>query len=61
MENASSDLISTIRSVYEWGIKRTQELKSAGDFSSAQAIKGELLEWNREDIEEHEIYSFEFL
>lgn len=59
MENASSNLISTVRSVYEWAIKRTQELESAGDFYSAKALKSELLEWNREDI--HEIYSFEVI
>ena len=62
METDNSSLIGSVQLLYKWSTKRIETLRKTGSYLYADAIEKEFYEWiMREDIEEHEIYSFEII
>ena len=53
-------LEQTLRESHDWAIDRIHEL-SGYDIKSANAIQSEFSEWLNPDIEEHDIFSLEYI
>jgi len=56
-------LEQTLQKTHEWAIDRIHMLseKTVGDLENAYAIKSEFSEWLDPDIEDHDIYSLEYI
>lgn len=53
-------LIETLRSTHDWAIDRIHTL-SEKNIDDAYAIQSEFSEWLNPDIDEHDIFSINFL
>ena len=53
-------LEQTLRKSHDWAIDRIHELSNY-DIESAHAIQSEFSEWLNPDIEDHDIYSLEYI
>lgn len=53
-------LEQTLRQTHDWAIDRIHELSNV-DMESAYAIQSEFSEWLNPNIEDHDIYSLEYI
>ena len=58
--NTMTTLEKTLRNSHDWAIDRIHEL-SEYDIGAAHAIQSEFCEWLNPDIENHDIFSLEFI
>lgn len=54
-------LNQTLRHSHDWAIDRIHSLCNNKEFDNAQAIQIEFYEWLNPDIDEHDIYSLEYI
>ena len=58
--NTMTTLEKTLKESHDWAIDRIHEL-SDYDIEAAHAIQSEFSEWFNPDIEEHDVFSLEYL
>jgi hypothetical protein len=58
--NNMTTLETTIKNSHDWAIDRIHDL-SIYDIEAAHAIQSEFNEWLNPDIEEHDIFSLEYI
>jgi hypothetical protein len=58
--NTMTTLEQTLRTSYDWAIDRIHYL-SENDLEDAYAIQSEFSEWLNPDIENHDIFSLEYI
>lgn len=56
-----TELQSTLRTTHDWAVDRIEELHSETRYADMCAIQIEFHEWLNPDIEEHEIFSLEYI
>lgn len=54
-------LEQTLRTSHDWAIDRIHLLSEQEEYEDAYAIQTEFREWMNPDINEHDIYSLEYL
>lgn len=54
-------LTQTLRCTHDWALDRIEYLSNVYLHNEAEAIQSEFSEWLNPNIEDHEIYSLEYL
>ena len=54
-------LEETLQETHDWAVDRIHTLCEEKDYDDAFAIKSEFSEWLNPNIEEHDIFSLEFI
>ena len=54
-------LEQTLRTSHDWAIDRIHILSDKKDYDDAHAIQSEFSEWLNPDIDDHDIFSLEYI
>ena len=54
-------LEKTLRTSHDWAVDRIHYLCEEKDYEDAQAIQSEFSEWLNPEIQEHDIFSLQFI